>query len=67
MMNRNDRRILALAKKRGWKTTDKPNKLHQIKQETAPEKRPKINPVGHTILVKDNEVLFPEREKRSRR
>lgn len=56
-MNRNDREIERLAKKRGWKSKDVPNKLHQIKQEAAPEKRPKINPVGRTILIKNGEVL----------
>lgn len=56
-MNRNDREIERLAKKHGWGTKDRPNKLHQIKQQAVLEKRPKINPVGRTILVKDNEVL----------
>lgn len=56
-MNRNDRKILAWAKKQGLKVEDVPNKLHQIKRQAAPRSRPKINPVGRTILVKDNEVL----------
>lgn len=56
-MNRNDREIERLAKKHGWGTKDVPNKLHQIKHCAATKKRPKINPAGRTILVKDNEVL----------
>lgn len=66
-MNRNDREIERLAKKRGWKTTDKPNKLHQITHQTAPKKRPKINPVGRTILVKNGKGVLPkpQPEKRS--
>lgn len=55
-MSRSDKKILAWAKKQGLKVEDVPNKLHQIKQQTAP-KKPKINSVGRTVLVKDNEVL----------
>lgn len=56
-MNLNDRKILALARKRGWKSKDVPNKLHQIKRKTVRKRRPKTNPNGRTILVKDNETL----------
>lgn len=59
IMNRNDRKIEAWAKKQGLKVEDVPNKLHQIKRKAVRRRRPKTNPNGRTILVKDNEVLTP--------
>lgn len=56
-MNRNDKKILAWAKKQGLKVEDVPNKLHQIKRETAVKKRREPRPIGRQILVKNNEVL----------
>ncbi len=56
-MNRNDRKIEALAKKRGWKSKDVPNKLHQIKTKSVPKRKPKVNPNGRTILIKDNIII----------
>lgn len=54
-MNRNDKKILALAKKRGWKSKDVPNKLHQITRQVKP--RLKLNPVGRTVLIKNNQPV----------
>lgn len=60
-MNRNDRKILALAKKEGW-----PVEKRRIKKAKNDEKRLYDNnqdricnnlPRGRTITVKDNEVL----------
>lgn len=61
-MNRNDRKIEALAKKRGWKSKDVPNKLHQITHQTPRKKRIKKNPKGITVLIRDNEAVLFWRE-----
>ncbi len=59
-MNRNDREVERLAKKRGWKSKDVPNKLHQITHQAAPRKpkrKSKAIPVARTILYKNGEAL----------
>jgi hypothetical protein len=56
-MNRNDRKIQKIADERKLKYKDVPNKLYQVKNKAVRKRRLKLNPVGVTVLIRDNEAV----------